>query len=167
MAGESSLRKLRIVSGYAVWIVVFLILIVALCLAVSIIGVIYCYANPYFQVDPMDNKGTIIDFFCNIVVLASCLWCSALGYNTIVSIKDGSSPFVQENVERMKDITITIGATFAALIVLQLILQAILKPELYIFDLPLHLLMMDAVMLVFTLLFEYGTALQTESDEFL
>lgn len=140
---------------------------VAFALAVNIAGVALCYIDPHYHQDPMDHQGTLIHLFCNVLTLCACLWASMLVYELLRSVKEGSSPFIPENVERMKDISITIGSTFVALIVLQLILIAILDPHTYVFDIPLHMLIAAMVTFVFTLLFEYGTALQTESDEFL
>ena len=167
MTGETTLRKLQTVSRYAVWAARVTIIIVALGMAVNVTGVALCYVDPGFCADPLDNRGTAISALCNIVTMSSCLWCSVLGYNLVLSIRDGGSPFVQKNVERMRDITATMGFTFIALVVIQPVLCAILSPEIYIFDFPLHILILTAVMFIFTLLFEYGTALQTESDEFL
>lgn len=165
--GEATLGKLRRICRIGVWIAVVTIIVVAFMLAVNIVGIAYCYMDPQVHSEPMDNSGTIIHLFCNVLTLAACLWSCVLGYELVDSMKEGSSPFVQANVDRMKDISITIGSTFVALIVLQLVLIAILDPRTYVFDIPAHMIIAGALTFVFTLLFEYGTALQTESDEFL
>lgn len=167
MVGEATLSKLQRISRIGVWLAVVAIVIVAFALAVNIAGVALCYIDPHYHQDPMDNRGTLIHLFCNVLTLCACLWACMLTYELLRSMKEGSSPFITENVERMKDIAVTIGSTFVALIVLQLVLIAILDPRTYVFDIPVHLLIAGLVTAVFTLLFEYGTALQTESDEFL
>lgn len=165
--GEATLGKLQRICKVGVWVAIIAIVIVALALSVSIAGVAMCYIDPHYHQDPMDHRGTLIHMFCNVLTLCACLWACMLAYELLRSVKEGSSPFIPENVERMKDIAVTIGSTFVALIVLQLILIAILDPHSYVFDIPVHMLIAALVTTVFTLLFEYGTALQTESDEFL
>lgn len=167
MVDGSNLERLQKAGRVGVWIVLAAIVVVAVLLALCILGLGMCYADPHLHNAPMDNRGTIINYSCNILTLGACLWACILSYEMLDSIKDGASPFTRDNVGRMRDITATLGATFVGIIVLQVLLMAILQPHTYVFDVPLHILITTAISFVFTLVFEYGGALQTESDGFL
>lgn len=167
MVNVDSLERLRKVCGIGSLIALILVVFSALMVVVYAMEIAMALADPGFAMDTMDNRGTIISGVSNLAGMLGCLWATMYGYGLINSIRSGDSPFTQGNVDCMKGIASTLLIAFAAMIAIQALLILVLRPEMYLFDTPGHILVAGAVSYLIYLIFEYGTALQTESDEFL
>lgn len=167
MVNVESLPKLKKICGIGSWIVLAISVMTALMLIGCCVYTALALTNPDYVMDPMDNKGTVINSICETIMLAVCLWCLILGRELLASIAENESPFIIQNVTKIREIALALLLSFLAIILIQILLMLALQPELYLFDIPLHMLVSGVVCYVFYLIFEYGTALQTESDDFL
>lgn len=167
MVNVESLPKLQRICGAGSWIVLVIAVFAALLLIGCCVYTALAMNDPSYVVEPMDNMGTVINGFCEIIMLATCLWCLILGHGLLRSIADNESPFIHQNVAKIREIALALLVSFLIIILLQILLALALQPELYLFDIPLQMLVSGVVCYVFYLIFEYGTALQTESDDFL
>lgn len=167
MVNVESLPKLKRICGAGSWVVLAISVVTALLLIGCCVYTALALTDPKYVMDPMDNRGTVINSICETIMLAACLWCLILGRELLVSIARNESPFIHQNVSRIREIALMLLLSFLVIILLQILLVIALQPELYMFDVPLHMLVSGIVCYVFYLIFEYGTALQTESDDFL
>lgn len=167
MVNVESLPKLQRICGAGSWIVLVIAVFAALLLIGCCVYTALAMNDPSYVVEPMDNRGTVINGFCEIIMLIACLWCLILGHGLLRSISENESPFIHQNVVRIKEIALTLLVSFPIVILLQILLVMALQPELYLFDVPMYILISGIVCYIFYLIFEYGTALQTESDDFL
>ena len=167
MVHVDSLDRLRKVCGIGSLIALVLVVFSALMAVVYAMEIALALADPGFFIDPMDNRGTAISGVSNLAGMLCCLWATIYGYGIINSIRSGDSPFTPCNVECMKGIATMLLIGFVAVVLIQALLILVLRPGMYLFDTPGHLLVAGAIAYLIYLIFEYGSALQTESDEFL
>lgn len=167
MVDSHSLDKLKRVGKIGVWaFIVMEILLIAVCGYYSSI-LWNCITDSKFAMSPVDNGGTTIDSVCSIMECLVGMFCMAIAYFLIKSITDGDSPFTRKNVSRLRTICLALFALYFGIIIAEYTLIAVLDPKLYHLDYPISLIAISVVTYIISLLFEYGTALQTESDEIL
>ncbi len=162
-----SLDRLRKVCGIGSIIALVLVVFSVIMVIVYAMEIALALVDPGFFIDPMDNRGTAISGVSNLAGMLGCLWATIYGFGLVNSIRSGDSPFTPGNVECMKGIATTLLLAFVAMVLIQALLILVLRPGMYLFDTPGHILVAGAVSYLIYLIFEYGTALQTESDEFL
>ncbi len=167
MVNVDSLDRLRKVCGIGSLIALVLVIFSVAMIITYAMEIAMALADPGFSIEPMDNRGTVIGAMSNLVGMLGCLWATLYGYGLINSIRSGDPPFTRGNADCMKGIASTLLVAFAAMILIQALLILVLRPEMYHFNTPGHILVAGAISYVIYLIFEYGTALQTESDEFL
>ncbi len=91
-----------------------------------------------------------------------------LGHRIMSSVaKEGSTPFTIENAKKMRQISALTILTIVCVLGAEILMIAILNITDYTPSFSLVMLLMALLTYAFSLLFEYGTALQTESDEFI
>lgn len=167
MEKGENLPKLRRMCRIGSWAVIPIIVVAALILIGCCIETAISLADYRFTIEPMDNRGTVIYGLCSTIAMVACFWCLVTGYHLLRSISENESPFIPENVIRIREIAVALLASFAVIILAQVLLALTLDPKLYLFDVPLHMLVSGIVCYLFYLIFDYGTALQTESDDLL
>lgn len=167
MVNVESLPKLRRICRAGSWVVLAIAMFSTFLLIGCCAYTAMALTDPSYIVEPMDNRGTVINGICDIIMLGTCLWSLVLGYGLLRSIAENESPFIHQNVTRIREIALALLASFVIIMLIQPLLALALRPEQYMADIPLHMLVSGVVCYVFYLIFEYGTALQTESDDFL
>ncbi len=167
MVNVETLERLRKACGIGSILALIMVVFAAVSVIVYAMEIVLGLTDPGFAMDPMDNRGTVINAISNLAGMLACLWATLYGFHLVKSISEGDSPFTPGNVSCMKGIATTLLAAFVAMILIQTLLILALHPEMYLFDVPTHILVAGAVSYLIYLIFEYGTALQTESDEFL
>lgn len=164
---HGGLGRLRRICRIGAVIGIFLMALALLSLAAYLVEIALSITDSGFHVDPMDNRGSLISGITGAVEMGTCFYALLLGYRLVKALRDERSPFLENNVRMMRDISITLTISFVATLVLQVLLIAVLSPFTYIIDIPLHFLAVAGISYAMYLIFEYGTVLQTESDDFL
>ncbi len=140
--------------------------IVCLLLVAVVFGAVMTFLDPDFF--GSENDLMLIYMVSALFRLISGLIGCYLGHRILSSVaKEDSTPFTMENVRMMKRISALAVVTIALVLAVDLTLYICFKPVEYIPEFPLVTLLMAFLTYAFSLLFEYGTALQTESDDFL
>lgn len=166
MVGEKSLSKLRTACWYG-----SLVLLVA---TILFIGVsMLCLVNIWYCTDPtyclpmMDHIQTCVAAVSYLLTSVFIAVVCALAHGIMGRMGANDTPFTQGNVRRMRLITgVSLLAFLLSLAAQFLILLAMRSPVIWV-EFPMEFLVIAALTYIFSLLFEYGTALQTESDHFL
>ncbi len=168
MTDMRSLSKLRRLCTYGSWFLILATIVSALGLFVLSLGVVVCIWYPDAVPASIGSETLLIQVVSLIVPLISCLFGCLIGNEIVESVIDeGTTPFTQENVHRMRVITGLAFTTFLIDIIVQLILYLTFRPEDFFGNISVGLLLIGILTYAFSLVFEYGTVLQTESDEFL
>lgn len=163
----ASLSKLVKICKYGVWVTAIAIAVTAAMLAGRLAELALCLSDPAMSVFPLDHDGTLIDVIQDSLAAASCLVGCVMLYRICETVSVRGVPFNYDNVRSVRNIAWICIATFFLIIAVQAAMILALDPEIYQFEFPFQILVMGTITYIFSLLFEYGTVLQTESDEFL
>ncbi|MDO5862266.1 MAG: hypothetical protein Q4Q58_05695 [Thermoplasmata archaeon] len=163
---SESLVKLRKICKYGVWILIAAIAIMAALAMASITELIICLLDSKFTIFPMDHGATTISVLSTTCSALSGLFVCVLTYRIAITISCDRSPFSQDNVMSMKRIAFICILTFAIMLILEVALF-LKNSDIYQLEFPFQLGITGVLTYIFSLLFEYGAVLQTESDEFL
>lgn len=167
MTGEVDLSKLRRASWYGSWILAAAFVCLAAVLVVGLIGLALCLDDPSLGVGPMSNEVAIAQAVHAVInSVFGCVLCY-MAYRLMRSFNTGESPFTAENARRIRDLTIVCLVAFAVILLSQAVMSLVVFPDDYAMQVPVIYLAMAAVVYIIYLLFEYGVALQDESDGFL
>ncbi len=168
MVDTRSLPKLRKFCRIGATILMIGMIGIAFLLSIVALVFLLLLVIPEAFVEQFDVDAALIDSGIMAVTLISCFIGCHLVRQMMKSISsEDSTPFTDENIHRMKMISVLALMTFAMIIAVESVMWLILEPAAYLWDIPLTTLLISALTYVFSLLFEYGTALQTESDDFL
>lgn len=164
---SESLAKLRRICRFGVWVLIAAIAVIAAYLVACVAELAICLSDPWFVMIPLDHTATTLNILSSIASAVSGLLVCIMTYRIAMTISCEKSPFNHENVISMKHIAAVCMVTFAVILVLEVFLWATSPADNAQFDFPFQLAITGIVTYIFSLLFEYGAALQTESDEFL
>ncbi len=161
--GESRESKLQKISGWARYLVIFLIAVVGLAAigTVTLLGMLL--ADPGMEVEGLSHSylvgtsvGTSVGFIFLLLALFNV-------YKLTASLKRSDSPFTSENVRYLMGAAFMFLGGWVVVIILRILLAAMLSSSV---DLELSSLFFGIILYILSLIFEYGVKLQDESDGF-
>lgn len=167
MPDERSLQKLRTVGRYTSWLLIVVIIAMVAITVLSAVCLIFTLVNDTVSAGPLDHQETVMKFVEGMVCGFFDVLLCYLAYQVFSSLDDCHSPFVRQNVIAIRRLSILSLIAFIVTFAVETTVGMLLGPGEYWTDFHLTYLVMGAVSYVFYLLFDYGSALQTESDEFL
>lgn len=167
MKDTADLSRFRKVSRYGSWVLAVAFFFLSAVIIFGLIGLILCLTDPGSSVDPLSNELSIALCLNAVIngVFGSIL--CRIAYGLMRSFGSGVTPFVEDNARRIKMLTIICLMGFVVVFVIHAFMAFVVFPEDYAVQIPMLYLVMSAILYIIYLLFEYGVALQDESDGFL
>lgn len=166
MAGTNSLTKLKRICKAAVWFCLILVIFtVGMTIMNSVVLGLYL-TDPGFTIMEWTRNETLASAARGVLYNIVLVFTAIMTYRITATISREETPFREENV---RSIRLVAYVAFIGLIV-----HITLEVAMYVLtngDVPLAIslayIIIATLAYSFSLLFEYGTVLQTESDEFI
>lgn len=162
-----SLTKLRKFCRIGSYLAMLATVVSAVYLLVCLVELFDGLTDSSYVIDPFDHVGSILNILSDIVSALCALVACLLAYKIVMTTGFDNSPFTRSNYVAMRDISVVALIAFSASLVLEVFIWFSADSGNASFDFPLTTILISIVAYMFALIFEYGAALQTESDRFL
>lgn len=167
MEGEESLARLRNICRIGSWLALVAGIVLAGFLVLSAVAVSMCSLDPEFTIPAMNHTQSCFSSVQNLLFFAFNIVLCSIAFRILRHTGDHYTPFTRENVTGMKVMSVISLLAFAIILIAELLMAVLMGVREFYVDFPMEFIVLAVITYMFSLLIEYGTALQTESDHFL